>query len=54
MPKRRSQVRKEERAARRRERKAGAYIKPGDSEFRDLSAQLGLLGLTLRDVPGDG
>lgn len=49
-----SHARKQERAVSRRERKAGTYIKPGDPEFKDLSTQLGVQGLTLKDVPGDG
>lgn len=57
MPKRKksgAKARKEERAVSRRERKAGTYIKPGDPEFRDLSTQLRVQGLALKDVPGDG
>lgn len=59
MPKKRkskggSHGRKQERAVSRRERKAGTYIKAGDPEFKDLSAQLGVQGLILKDVPGDG
>jgi uncharacterized Zn-binding protein involved in type VI secretion len=49
-----SHARKQDRAASRRERKAGAYIKRGDPEFRDLSAQLAVQDLALKDVPGDG
>ena len=59
MPKRKtrkggSHARREERAVSRRERRTGRYIKPGDPEFRDLSTQLQVQGLALKDVPGDG
>ncbi|XP_064385144.1 OTU domain-containing protein 3-like isoform X3 [Halichondria panicea] len=42
------------RAAYRQERKAGAYLCPGDPDFKSFSNQLAVQGLTLRDVPGDG
>lgn len=43
------------RQALRRERKAaGAYLSPGDPEFRSFSNQLAAQGLRLQDVPGDG
>ena len=48
---------KKERAVRqalRRERAAGAYLKPSDPDFRSFSSQLAAQGLQLRDVPGDG
>ena len=42
------------REALRRERKAGAYLSPGDPDFRSFANQLAVQGLRLRDVPGDG
>ena len=42
------------RQALRRERKAGAYLSPGDPDFRSFSNQLEAQGLRLQDVPGDG
>ena len=42
------------RAALRRERKAGAYLNPGDPDFKSFSNQLAVQGLALKDVPGDG
>ena len=42
------------RQALRRERKAGAYLKSGDPDFRSFSNQLAAQGLRLQDVPGDG
>ena len=48
---------KKGRAARRafrRERAAGAYLIPGDPDFRSFSNQLAVQGLRLEDVPADG
>ena len=42
------------RAALRRERKAGAYLNPGDPDFKSFANQLAVQGLALKDVPGDG
>ena len=42
------------RAAHRKERKSGAYLSPGDPDFKSFSNQLAVQGLKLRDVPGDG
>ena len=42
------------RAAIRRERKAGAYLSPGDPDFKSFSNQLAIQGLKLKDVSGDG
>ena len=38
----------------RQERKAGAYLCPGNPDFKSFSNQLAVQGLTLKDVPGDG
>ena len=46
--------RKKEKAVRRRERAAGAYLQRGDPDFRSFSDQLAMQGLRLVDVPGDG
>ena len=60
MPKRKSQGRKQAQVERhakataRRERKAGLYCKPGDADFKNLSEQLRVQGLALKDVLGDG
>lgn len=51
---RRGKQGRESRAAARRERKAGLYLSPGDPDFKSLSDQLKVQGLTLRDVCGDG
>lgn len=48
---------KKDRAVRRafrRERAGGAYLQPGDPDFRRFSDQLAVQGLRLEDVPGDG
>ena len=48
---------KKERAVRRalrRERAGGAYLQPGDPDFRSFSNQLAVQGLRLEDVPADG
>ena len=42
------------RQALRRERKAGAYLKPSDPDFRSFSNQLAAQSLRLQDVPADG
>ena len=42
------------RAALRREGKSGAYLNPGDPDFKSFANQLAVQGLTLKDVPGDG
>ncbi|MCG8620540.1 MAG: hypothetical protein MJE68_00895 [Proteobacteria bacterium] len=42
------------RAALRRERKSGAYLNPGDPDFKSFANQLAVQGLALKDVPGDG
>jgi OTU domain-containing protein 3 len=42
------------RATLRRERKSGAYLNPGDPDFRSFANQLAVQGLALKDVPGDG
>ena len=50
-------VKKKERAVKqalRRERKAGAYLSPGDPDFRSFANQLTVQGLRLHDVPADG
>ena len=38
----------------RRERAAGAYLKPSDQDFRSFSNQLASQGLSLQDAPADG
>ena len=48
---------KKERAVKRAlrtERAAGAYLRPGDPDFKSFSNQLAVQGLRLQDVPGDG
>ena len=48
---------KKERAVRRahrRERAGGAYLQPGDPDFRSFSNQLVVQGLRLEDVSADG
>ena len=48
---------KKERAVRRalrRERAGGAYLQPGDPDFKSFSNQLAVQGLRLEDVPADG
>ena len=42
------------RDALRRERKSGAYLNPGDPDFKSFANQLAVQGLALKDVPGDG
>ena len=42
------------RATLKRERKAGAYLNPGDPDFKSFANQLSIQGLTLKDVSGDG
>lgn len=42
------------RTALRRERKSGAYLNPGDPDFKSFANQLAVQGLALKDVPGDG
>lgn len=50
-------AKKKDRAVRqalKRERKAGAYLSPGDPDFRSFANQLAVQGLRLHDVPADG
>lgn len=60
MPKGKSHVRHHKmqerrvRAALRKERKAEAYLSPGDPEFKSFANQLAVQGLAFKDVPGDG
>lgn len=51
---RKKQQERSVKAALRRERKAGAYLNPGDPDFKSFSNQLAVQGLALKDVPGDG
>lgn len=60
MPKGRNQARhhkQQERSVKtalKRERKAGAYLNPGDPDFKSFANQLAVQGLALKDVLGDG
>lgn len=50
-------MKKKDRAVRqamRKERKAGAYLIPGDPDFRSFANQLQTQGMQLQDVPADG
>ena len=42
------------RSALKKERKAGAYLNPGDPDFKSFATQLSIQGLALKDVAGDG